>query len=176
KSTDRATTWKSVDPAANAVKTGLTVTPDRTVYACTTQALYKSSDTGASWTPLLGRCGTLVIDPQSAATLYAGTDEGVFKSTDGGKSWRSANSGLPMIFNRPMDVLTMAVDPTAGTIYAETDSFVGDPPIPYALFKSTDGAISWNRVNSLPTKSIRSLVISPEMPSAMYVATSAGLF
>jgi photosystem II stability/assembly factor-like uncharacterized protein len=185
KSTDRATTWKSVNPATNAVTMGLTVTPDRTVYACTTEALYKSSDTGASWTPLspfptiasgAGRCSTLVIDSQSATTLYAGTSEGVFKSTDGGKSWRSASSGLPMIFNRPMDVLTMAVDPTTGTIYAETDSFVGDPPIPYALFKSTDGAISWNRVNSLPTKSIRSLVISSRMPSAMYIATSAGLF
>src|SRR5262249_23487173 len=54
--------------------------------------------------------------------------------------------------------------------------FFGDPPIPYALFKSTDGAISWNRVNFLPTKSIRSLVISPQMPGTMYVASSAGLF
>jgi photosystem II stability/assembly factor-like uncharacterized protein len=186
KSTDRATTWKSVNPAVNAVTMGLTVSLDRTVYACTTEALYKSSDSGASWTALssfptsdasaAGRCDTLVIDSQNATTLYAGTSEGVFKSTDGGKSWRSASSGLPKIFNRPMDVLTMAVDPTAGTIYAETDSFVGDPPIPYALFKSTDGAISWNRVTSLPTKSIRSLVISSQPPSTMYVATSAGLF
>src|SRR5262249_2471081 len=88
------------------------------------------------------------------------------------------SSGLPLIFNRPIGVSKMAIDPTtAGTIYAETDSFVGDPPIPYALFKSTDGAISWNHVNSLPTDSpIRSLAISPQMPGTMYLATSGGLF
>jgi photosystem II stability/assembly factor-like uncharacterized protein len=181
KSTDRGTTWKSVNPV-NAVTTGLTVAPDRTVYACTTQALYKSSDSGASWTSVsafpTGDCVSLVIDSQNATTLYVGTGLGVFKSIDVGKSWRSASSGLPTIFNRPVGILRMAVDPTpAGTIYAVTDSFAGDPPISYGLFKSTDGAISWNRVSSLPTESFfRSLAISPQMPSAMYAATSTGLF
>src|SRR5262249_46232461 len=81
------------------------------------------------------------------------------------------------IFNRPLPVFSMAVDPAIpDTVYAATDSYVGDPPIPYALFKSTDGAISWNRVNTLPTdKLILSLVISPQLPATMYAATPAGL-
>jgi len=182
KSTDRGTTWNSVNPAANAVTTGLIVTPDRTVYACTTEAIFKSLDAGASWIALSsfpnGSCRTLAIDPQSPTTLYAGTTGGIFKSTDGGRNWLAANSGLPTINNRPINILTMAVDPTtAGTVYAVTDAFVGDPPISYGLFKSPDAATTWNPVDRLPTdRSIVALVIAPQVPSAMYAATSAGLF
>ena len=191
KTTDYATTWNSVNPAAQAATMGLTIARDRSIYVCTTVGLFKSSDAGASWTVLssfsasgpLGpggnSCRTVAIDPQTPSTLYAATSSGgVFKSTDGGRSWLTANSGLPTLNNRPMPALTVAVDPaTPGKLYVVTDSFVGDPPIPYGFFMSTDGATSWNRVNGLPTdRFIRSLVISARMPGTMYAATSAGLF
>jgi hypothetical protein len=110
-------------------------------------------------------------------TLYAATRGGMFKSTDGGSSWRTVNAaGLPTFRNFSL-VYNLAVDPTTpGTVYAVTDAVVGDQPVPYGLFKSTDGATSWNRLSMPTDKGIRSLVIAPQNPTAIFAATSAGLF
>jgi photosystem II stability/assembly factor-like uncharacterized protein len=193
KSTDRGTTWNSVNPAINAPTRRLIVTPDRTVYACTTDGLFKRSDAGTSWTALSpfptiegvyssnpNYCRTLAIDPQNPTTIYAGTLlDGILKSLDGGTTWRTANAGLPVYYgNLTLPTGTLAIDPTSPeTLYVTTDAFGGDPDNIYRLFKSTDGATTWNPVDRQPTdRGIVALVIAPQVPSAMYAATSAGLF
>jgi photosystem II stability/assembly factor-like uncharacterized protein len=65
------------------------------VYVATDEAVYKSSDTGATWTRLegeLSRTGviSLALDPQLPATVFAGTmGDGTYKSPDGGKNLAS---------------------------------------------------------------------------------------
>jgi photosystem II stability/assembly factor-like uncharacterized protein len=192
KSTDRGTTWNSVNPAINAVTERVIVAPDRAVYACTTYGLFKSSDAGTSWTALspfptaegvLGPnpnfCGTVAIDPENPATIYAGDlFSGVLKSADGGTTWRTAHAGLPAYGNLSLPVRALAIDPTnPERLYAATDAFLSNRPIPYGLFQSTDGATTWNPVALPPTdQGIRALVIAAQVPSAMYAATFAGLF
>ena len=70
-----------------------------TVFAGTDAGLYKSIDSGMSWTPVTNGLTAsifyaLYFDPASPSTLYAGTDRGVLKSADGGTSWTPMNTGL----------------------------------------------------------------------------------
>jgi hypothetical protein len=101
-----------------------------TIYAGTSAGGYKSTDGGASWSPMnsgLAGAGikTLAIDPVTPSNIYAGTyypifiigvGVGVFKSSDGGMNWSLMNCGLTNIYVR-----ALAIDPvTTSTIYAGT--------------------------------------------------------
>ena len=85
-------------------------------------ALFKSSDSGGSWTAVntgltSADIRALAIDPSNPATLYAGTaGGGVFKSSNGGKNWAVANTGLTST-----DIRALAIDPSnPATLYAGT--------------------------------------------------------
>ena len=65
--------------------------------------LWKTSDWGASWTPIttgipegpLSYTHVLREDPQRAGLLYAGTENGLYGSFDDGATWMSLRSNLP---------------------------------------------------------------------------------
>ena len=71
-----------------------------TLYAGTSNGVFKSTDSGESWTRTSNgltnkHVFTLAIDPHTPTTIYAGArDYGVFKSTDGGMNWTVVNTGL----------------------------------------------------------------------------------
>jgi len=75
---------------------------DHTLFAGTVKdAVYKSTDSGVSWSLVtVGidflNVSALALSPGYATdqTLFAGTDSGVFKSADGGASWSAMNAGL----------------------------------------------------------------------------------
>ncbi len=82
-------------------------TSPNTVYAATTEGVYKSTNGGSSWTAQLNGLGTfgglevtnLVISPASAQTVYISTwGDGVYKSTDGGNNWTLLRSLPEAIF------------------------------------------------------------------------------
>jgi len=71
------------------------------VYAGTSVGVFKSSDTGATWTaassglPSPVNIQGLAVDPASTQTLYAANDaspSGVFRSTDGAATWSVLNN------------------------------------------------------------------------------------
>src|SRR5882724_844242 len=86
--------------------------------------VFRTTDTGASWTDISGVVGqgglpnipvsALLIDPNNPNVLYAGSDVGVFRSTTGGNTWTTFNSGLP-----PVIVTAFAVN-AAGQIQVGT--------------------------------------------------------
>src|SRR5579859_47457 len=97
--------------------------------------VWKSSDAGKNWTPLLDHArsiaiGPVVLDPKDSNIIYAGTGEpnlsgdshggtGILRSTDGGKTWTTLGSSV--FINRAVSAIL--IDPrTAGgtnaTIYA----------------------------------------------------------
>ena len=92
----------------------------------------RSTDSGASWTPVLSavmNAWSIRFDPQQAGTVYAGTQaDGVYKSTDEGKTWTTSSQGLTT-----MDVRTIAAG--NGMIVAGTAQ---------GVFYSNDGAASWH--------------------------------
>src|SRR5215469_14991354 len=143
-----------------------------TLYAATSQTVFKSTDEGASWSTadsgLPGTAGALVIDPQNPTTVYAVMGlAGVFKSMDGGASWDAVNSGLPPSWG----IRTLAIDPqNPSTLYAGTDygDDEGDPNTD--IFKSTDGGTNWLRTQL--NHGVEALVISPQ--GVIYAGGFAG--
>ena len=72
-----------------------------TVYAGTTNGLFKTIDAGASWKRIeKGLADTyisvLLVDPQDPAVLYAGTRRGVHKTIDAGETWNASKFAAPL--------------------------------------------------------------------------------
>ena len=116
-----------------------------TVYAGTTNGLFKTSDAGASWNRIeKGLADTYVsailIDPSNPNILYAGTRKGVHKTTDGGQTWAEANAGLTTLNIRAMAL--SPIDPLV--VFAGTNGS--------GLFRSRDGAKTWQHVPLTPTQ------------------------
>jgi photosystem II stability/assembly factor-like uncharacterized protein len=129
KSTDGGATWTAVLDAPQVRVLAIDPSAPATLYAgFFGGGVIKTSNGGQSWAgassglPNLFPCpvSALAVDPSAPApsapaTLYAGTCAGVFKSTDGGGSWTADNAGLTNLY-----VLALAVNPSAGTLYAGT--------------------------------------------------------
>lgn len=86
--------------------------------------VFKTTNTGASWTDISGTVGqgglpnipvnTLLIDVNNPNLLYVGTDVGVFRSATGGTNWISFNDGMPPV------IVTALTANAAGEIQAGT--------------------------------------------------------
>ncbi|HWO58083.1 MAG TPA: hypothetical protein VNN55_11000 [bacterium] len=65
--------------------------------------IYRTSDYGASWTPIDGDLfdapiNDVVIDPDYPdSALYIGTDFGVYMTHDGGQNWIPLDQGMPLL-------------------------------------------------------------------------------
>jgi photosystem II stability/assembly factor-like uncharacterized protein len=115
--------WVTNGGLAGRIVFALAVSPSSssTVYAGTDAGLYKSVDSGVSWSPVTNGLTasvffTLYFDPANPSILYAGTDAGVLKSADGGTSWRPMNTGLT---NPIVNAIARAPGPD-GLLYAAT--------------------------------------------------------
>lgn len=133
-------TWSSIGPTGGAVNDlAIHPTTPSTMYAGTEGGVFKSTDSGATWSPATSGITDptvqhVAIDPTTPDTLYAGTNGGVFKSINGGATWGESEEGLP---NRI--VRKIAIDPNApSTLYAGT--WGG------GLFKSTDSGANWSQI------------------------------
>ncbi|HTM51659.1 MAG TPA: hypothetical protein VL285_23350 [Bryobacteraceae bacterium] len=168
-----ANVWTSLGPQGGTV-TAIAIDPQNSgaVYAASGARLFKSGNSGASWSALDPGppccIATLMIDPQTQSTLYAVTLDGnVFKSTDGGTNWSPVNSGLPVDAGGRYGITSLAIDPqNPTTIYAGNALRGG------GVFKTTDGGESWNAANSgLPDGGVIALAINPQDPDTIYAST-----
>ena len=116
--------------------------------------VFKTTDGGASWTPLSVLAGSrgigaIVIDPLTPSTMYLAGVNGVLKSTDDGATWQPAITGLTTV-----DVTALVLDPLSpSTLYAGTNGG--------GVFRSTNGAASWAPYNEgLTTARVTTLAIA----------------
>jgi photosystem II stability/assembly factor-like uncharacterized protein len=125
-----------------------------------TNALMRSTDGGASWSPVALRAqnwGKQVSDPFSKETIYAPASGSFYKSTDDGQTW-TALAALPdaSLTN------AIAADPAhQGTLYGGSNT---------GLFQSTDSGKTWTRKIAGNT----SLITSDPQNGSMF-AEVAGL-
>ncbi len=121
-----------------------------------TGGIVVSSDGGKTWDPVSSDIGEaaithILIDPESkkdSRTLYAcAFGKGVYKSVDGGRSWIKKNSGIqgiePFVWRISRSkngelLLIVCRRSDNGSIGDEFDG---------ALYRSADGAESWQKIN-----------------------------
>ncbi len=192
-SADNGVNWRTGGTLAGIVALAIDPINSATIYAGTASGLYKSANSGGSWS----RSGTglpdqravtaLLVDPKNPSTLYAGTsstvyfDQGsanrgtdgmIFKSTDGGSVWNRISA--PLTIER---VNAFALDPTNSAIIYVAASNGG-------MFKSTDGGANWNVINNgfaaggnPPTLfNATSIAIDSSNPSRIFALVNGGLY
>jgi photosystem II stability/assembly factor-like uncharacterized protein len=136
-----------------------------TIYAGTgTDGVFKSLDSGASWTrlhsvPTFILC--LTIDRADPNLIYAGSTSGLFESPDAGATWRANNSQLNFT------VSALAVDPgNSQHLYIATDR---------GVFVSPNRGLFWFQTNQgLTSTDVVSLTVQPANPPIVYAGTSGG--
>jgi hypothetical protein len=141
RSLDGGATWtNTLDDTRETFWTPLvarsSVDPSVALAATYSTAVLRSSDGGATWSPLafpggFDRVRSLEIDSSDADRLWIGGGLGILASTDGGQTWRTRNSGL-----RRSQTWVMAVSPTAPSNLI----VFGDEGGPYL---SRDGGKRW---------------------------------
>jgi len=172
-----ANAWKQL-PMYDGGVSILAVDPvhSSTLYATTAEGLFRSKDSGATWTAINGRFSSVpdyfgivsdfnnmtcfAINPKSPSTMFAGTSEGLFRTIDGGTTWTACGT-IPAQTAQP-GVESVAIDPlTPTTLYVATG---------YGVFRSANNGGTWKSMNTSLTKSgVKSLVINPKTPTTLYV-------
>jgi hypothetical protein len=154
--------------------------------------VWKTTDGGASWTPLFDQVGTLPIgaifvEPSAPDNVWVGTGDkngggcagyfgqGVFLSQDGGATWSARNgSGTA---NMPLSVVNaVAVQPTDSNVVlvggAGTCNSIGSMTNP-GVFRSTDRGATWTRVLSV---NVEDIVFVPGTSTVYLAAPGSGVY
>ena len=143
KSTDGGVSWQLLGNGLTGdFVSGLAIdaiTPS-TIYASTNEGLFKSIDSGLSWTSLGSFGGSLVIDPITSTTLYRFSSGGVFKSIDSGNNWSPINNGLTYPF-----VSSLIVNPkTPAMLYVGVNVYPPDDDAFVAKLNSSGTALIYS--------------------------------
>lgn len=149
--------------------------------------LFKSTDGGKNWKEIPGfenseRIASVAINPDDTDIVYVGVlgalwsdsaDRGIYKTTDGGKSWEKVLYVGPS--TGAADVIMDPKDPN--TLYASMWQFrrtawgFNSGGENSALYKSTDGGITWNKIhNGFPKGKLGriAVAIAPSNSSIVY--------
>lgn len=105
------------------------------LFAATDQGVRRSMDCFCGWRPAGGldsAVRAVAYDPAYPRRIYAATVEGLFSSPDGGEAWDRMSTPSPRV--------TALVATPAGILYAADSGG--------ALFRSTDHARTWERVDA----------------------------
>jgi photosystem II stability/assembly factor-like uncharacterized protein len=124
------------------------------VYAATSEGIYKTNNSGNSWSQLLSykMVIDLMINPVDTNILYASignllsnsplpsTEVGIFKSTNSGQSWTKLAGGLPSTWTGKATLDMYKGNPNY--IYA---NIANDPPANtyVGYYKSTNAGLNW---------------------------------
>ncbi|MBM3994532.1 MAG: hypothetical protein FJ303_10335, partial [Planctomycetes bacterium] len=147
-----------VDPSNSNV---LYVVAAGRVTAAGTGRVFKSSDSGRTWTdissglPLSAHTGLVlpvwtVVHDYRTNDLYAGTDEGVWKLTGGSGNWQRFGAGLPVVqvkdldLNPSMNVLTAATYGRGAWQFTLDDNTLPNAPTYPGALRSVAGKNTWN--------------------------------
>src|SRR5215510_11345435 len=152
--------WRMVGPfragRVNAVS-GVIGQPDTFYFGSVGGGLWKSQNSGRTWTPIfdstnVASIGAIGVAPSNSNVIYVGTGEpdmrdsiaygnGVFKSSDAGKTW--AQIGL----ENTKQIGRIIVDPkNPNTVFVAAlgNAYASNPD--RGVYRSQDGGATWQKV------------------------------
>ena len=145
----------------------------RILFTGTLEGVYRSADSGATWTQIsppgsheIHEIESLAIDPADPDIVYAGTWHLPWKTTDGGKSWRNIKQGII----EDSDVFSIIVDSDhPNIVYLSACS---------GIYKSEDAGLLFHRIQGIPSEARRTRVLmqDPENRAIVYAGTTEGLY
>ena len=143
------------------------------LFAGTYQGVYRSSDSGATWTQIsppgsheIHEIESLAVDPADPGTVYAGTWHLPWKTTDGGETWSNIKQGII----EDSDVFSIIVDPEhPHAVYLSACS---------GIYKSENAGALFHKIQGIPTEARRTRVLmqDPESRQVVYAGTTEGLY
>lgn len=141
--------------------------------------VWKTTNAGASWTPVFDKeptlnIGSIAVQQSNPNIVWVGTGEGnprnslnigegIYKSLDAGKTWKR------MGLEKTKNLHRIIIDPTnANIVYAAA---IGNPYAEYpdrGVYKTTDGGETWNRILfTNDTSGCAELVMDPSNPNKL---------
>ena len=152
-----------------------------------TNKLYKSTDRADSWLAISGdltngnepgniaynTLTTISVSLFSGDYIYTGSDDGnVWFTHNGGDSWENISADLP---NRW--VSSVAADLyEQDAVYVTFSGYRWDDYLPH-VFRSNNNGQTWTDISSnLPEAPVNEIVVDPEKPGYLYVATDFGVY
>lgn len=150
--------------------------------------IYKSTDGGKNWKNMgletSERISSILIHPDNSDEIYVGVlgalwgdseDRGVYKSTDGGQTWEKT-----FYINATTGCADLTMDPTNPDIlyasfweFRRTAYSFNSGGENSALYKSTDGGKSWNKIHKgFPEGTLGriAIAVAPSQPNILYSA------
>ena len=141
-------------------------------FAANCNGLFKSTNSGVTWTGVLGGCVSDVVQDRSTpSTLYAAVGfNGVYKSVNGGATWQPLPNGFPTL---NVGRIALAIAPSQPSIlYAAVHSTSTNGLL--GVFKSTDAGGAWSQVTATGVSCNQQcwydlvLVVDPTNPDLVY--------
>ena len=172
RSYNSGTTWTAIDtPPSDYGVSCLIVDPltPSILYANTGDRVYRSTNSGASWTMILdykGAISSLVINPVTPSTVYVGTWNKAMRSTNRGTTWTTMNLGL----TGSQFITFAAINPVIpATLYAVSES--------RGVLRSTNDGTTWTAIDTPPSEyGVSCLVVDPLTPSILYAESDSSIF
>jgi len=153
--------WRCIGPfrAGRTVAiTGVPGQPSLFYMAAVNGGVWKSNDSGNTWTPIFdeagesGSVGAIAVAPSNPNVIYVGSGEGlqrpdlavgdgIYQSTDAGKTW--THLGL----RDAQQITAIVVDPKySERVYVAAQGHPYGPNAERGVFRSTDGGKSFEKV------------------------------
>ncbi len=135
--------------------------------AGTASGIFRSSDSGASWTNMTAGLGPLSVTGFAMldSDVFAAVGSAILRSTDKGQSWRSIGTGLNNAYLSVLGAVGSDLFVTTGYSYLSTLS---------AVFRSTDRGITWSAVNGIPTDTL--VYAFADIGNVFFAGTQVGLY
>ena len=172
---DRGRTWnESPDLRGQSIRSFLQAPSNpKVLFAGTLSGVFRSTDSGATWTQISERGSreiheveSLAVEPDNTDVVYVGTWHLPWKTTDGGKNWNNIKQGII----DDSDVFSIILDPdTPNTVYLSACS---------GIYKSDNAGARFRKIEGIPSTARRTRVLKqdPVDHKIVYAGTTEGLY